>query len=379
MGLGFKEDLSVHFSEIADPRIDRRKKYPLPEILFLALYGALLRVESWRGLEVLGEGKLDFLRRFFPFSSGVPSHQTIARVFSLLQPRVFEDFFMTWMAAVGGSNAGKQIALDGKSLKGSADKGAGKAALHLLHACAVENGLCLAQLEVDHKTNEITVAPQLLDALDVQGAMISVDALNTQKEFADKIISKKAQYTLALRGNHKNLNNEVQQLMENPDTNAVRIQEVEKEHGRLVTRRYDLVPVDRTKLSQFSEWAGLQAVGRVQNSTVCGENHTIDTRHYLLSYRDEKLFAKSARSHWGIESKLHWTLDVTFGEDASQKRKDHAPRNFSVIRKMALNIARTFKQKLSVPLFQIKVTANSEYFAEILQTVGFTQRREASF
>lgn len=379
MGALAREDLAVLFDGVEDPRMDRRKRYPLCEIFFLSLYGALVGIESWRGLELIGNERLDFLRGFFPFSNGVPSHQTIARVFSLLDPKSFEQFFLNWMSQINGSNMGKQIALDGKTLRGSYDKANSKQTLHLLNACAIESGLCIGQMEVDTKTNEISVAPKLLDALDVKGAMISVDALNTQKDFAEKIIDKKANYTLALKGNHKNLNKEVHELMSKQKAESAKIQETDKKHGRLTTRTYDILPVNKDNLSEFSSWKGLLAVGRVHVLTLQAETQHEETRYYLLSYTDQALFAKSVRGHWGIENKLHWTLDVTFGEDASRKRKDHAPRNYSVIRKMGLNICRTFKEKLSVPLFQIKAGANPAFLATVLQNVGFNPRYSVPF
>ena len=383
MGSLVKEDLSVSFDEIEDPRLNRRKLYPLCEILFLALVGALLGVESWRGLELLGNERLNLLQRFFPFVHGIPSHQTIARVFSILRPKSFEEFFVAWMALANGSNDGKQIALDGKTLRGSYDKSTAKGALHLLNACAVDNGICLAQMEVDTKTNEIKVVPQMLNALDIKGAMISVDALNTQKDIAAQIIEAKAEYTLALKGNHKTLNEEVQAIFEakTEEKPKAAVTESEKEHGRLTSWVYDIEPVDKYSLSQFGEWTGLKAVDRVRTTTLTTTSgkETQDTRYYLLSYVDVNRFAKSARAHWAVEAKLHWTLDVTFGEDASRKRKDHAPQNYSLVRKFGLNIIRTFKGKLSVPLFHIKMNANTEFMSSILQKAGFSPLANYSF
>lgn len=384
MGSLVKEDLSVAFDEIEDPRINRSKLYPPCEVLFLALFGALVGVESWRGLELLGNERLSFLQRFFPFVHGIPSHQTIARVFSILRPKSFEQFFLTWMALVNGSNEGKQIALDGKTLRGSYDKTSAKDALHLLNACAVDNGICLGQMEVDGKTNEITVVPKMLDALDIKGAMISVDALNTQKDIATQIVDAEADYTLALKGNHKILNEEVQAIFKEKDAKTVSpsqeiITQTEKEHGRLTTQVYDVEQVDKYKLSQFSEWDGLKAVGRVQTTTLHSGKETHEKRYYLLSYEEVNRFAISARGHWAVESKIHWTLDVTFGEDASRKRKDHAPRNYSLIRKFGLNIIRSFKGKLSVPLFHIKMNANEGFMSSILQQAGFSLLGNYSF
>ena len=155
-----KEDLSVIISAIEDPRLDRRKLHPLGEIIFLAIFGALRGIESWRGLEILGENCIDFLRKFYPYKNGIPSHQTISRVFSLLRPKDFEKIFSAWAQQLQGSNEQKQLAIDGKSLKGTFGRSGGKSALHLLDVCAVESGLCLAQLEVESKINEMKVVPE---------------------------------------------------------------------------------------------------------------------------------------------------------------------------------------------------------------------------
>ena len=373
MGRLVKEDLAVNFDSIEDPRLDRTKKYPICEIIFLSIFGALWGVESWRGLETLGEERLDDLRNYFPFKHGIPSHQTIARVFSLLKPKSFEDFFIIWTANLNGTNDGKQIALDGKTLRGSYDKASGKQALHLLHACAVESGITLAQMEVGPKTNEITTVPAMLDALDIKGAMISVDALNTQKEIASKIVDADANYTMALKGNHKNLNREVATLFSTNQTQITeqnQFAEVEKGHGRVTERTYSIIEVNGKNLPQKGAWKGLESVGRVEVKVWKDSKETNETRFYLLSYADVKLFAKSSRGHWGVES-MHWTLDVTFSEDSSRKRKDHAPRNYSLIRKFALNALRTFKGRLSVPNAQIKCAANRDFLNTVLQGVGF--------
>ncbi len=371
MGSLVKEDLAVNFDMIEDPRLDRTKKYPIEEIIFLALFAALLGIESWRGIELVGKERIDFLRKFLLFKEGVPTHQTIGRVFSILKPKSFESFFRNYTATLCGSNEGRHIAMDGKTMCGSYDKASGKKALHLLHAQAVDMGITLAQLEVGAKTNEITTVPEMIDALDVKGAMISADALNTQKEIASKIIDAEADYTLALKGNHKTLNEDVQltfdtQLIPNENRQI----ETEKGHGRVTEWTYEVIDIDSKILPQASEWKGLKSVGRAK-TTVCKEGReTSETRYYLLSYRDIKLFAKSARGHWAVES-MHWILDVTYNEDACRKRKDNAPRNYSLIRKFALNIIKTVKGKLSVPLVHIKSAANPEYLTAMLVSAGF--------
>jgi predicted transposase YbfD/YdcC len=375
MGSLVKECLAVTFDALEDPRVDRSKKYPLQEIVFLAIFAALQGIESWRGIELLGNERLDFLRRFYLFKEGIPSHQTIGRVFSILKPKSFEAFFMAWSAALSGPSAGKQIAIDGKTSRGTYDTASGKQAIHLLNACAVESGIVLGQLEVGAKTNEITAVPEMIDALDIAGAIISGDALITQKDIAAKIIDAKADYNLALKGNHKNLNEEVKYQF---DTKKIStgssnyFSETEKSHGRVHERTYETIDVDDKILPQFSEWKGLKSIGRVSTVVWKQDKETVETRYYLLSYKGAEKFAKSARGHWAVES-MHWILDVTFGEDASRKRKDHAPRNYSLVRKFALNVIRTFKGKLSVPLTHIKSSANPEFLTSMLIGSGFTQ------
>ena len=367
---GMKEELAVIFGQLEDPRIDRHKKFPLCEIVFLVLYSALLGVESWRGIELIGHERIDFLKKFFEFSNGIPSHQTIGRVFSILKPKSFESFFIKWTSIIYGQNHGKQIAIDGKTVRGSRDKAKDKEAIHLLNAYAVDGGITLGQMEVGAKTNEIKLVPEMLDALEIKGAMISVDALNTQKDIAEKITKSGADYTLALKGNHKILNNKVENLFlvsELPFENH--LEDFEKLHGRETHRVYDVLSVDKYILDETLDWKGLKAVGMVQTKNLKSEKST-EIRYYLLSYSDVNLFAKSARGHWGVES-LHWSLDVTFNEDASTKRKDFAPRNYSLIRKFALNIMRPLKGKLSIPLMKIKAAMKPEYLEKLLTDSGF--------
>ncbi|MES2616129.1 MAG: ISAs1 family transposase [Bdellovibrionota bacterium] len=236
---------------------------------------------------------------------------------------------------------------------------------------------------MDTKTNEITVIPDIIDALDIKGAMISVDALNTQKNIADKIITAQADYTLALKGNHKNLNEEVELLF---NTNKIDLatekdehfEECEKEHGRITTRVYETISVNENNLKKFSEWKGLKSIGKVETTTLKNQKETIEFRYYLLSYIGAKRFGQAARGHWGIENKLHWSLDVIYNEDGSRKRVDYAPRNYSLIRKFALNVCRSFKEKLSIPLFHIKNAANPEFFQSILLKAGFKLLAEST-
>lgn len=376
MGALLKEPLDISFASINDPRLNRTKKYPLEEVLFIPIFAAFCGIESWRGMELLANEKIDYLKTFFPFKNGIPNHQTIGRVLSLLKPAAFESFFMKFTAELNGTNEGKQIAIDGKTVRGSANKNIGQKPIHLLNAVAVDTGLVLGQLEVGAKTNEIKTVPQMLDMLDIKGAMISVDALNTQKDIAEQIIDAKADYTLALKGNHKNLNEKTKELFEhqNEQKNITTVNQVEKKNGRVTEREFSILPVNSNNLPESIFWKGLESIGKVVTTVFRNNQQTSEARYYLLSYLDSNVFAKSARGHWAVES-MHWTLDVTFGEDASTKRKDHAPRNYSLIRKFVLNIMRTLKDKLSIPLMQTKAVANQDFLTILLEKASFKQSR----
>jgi predicted transposase YbfD/YdcC len=374
--IGFEGENSVEvvFDGLEDPRIDRHKLYPISEIFFLTLAASLVGVRSWRGAETFGIERLEWLRGFFPFEEGIPSHQTIGRVFSLVKPAILERAFVQFMTAATKKSPEQIIALDGKTLRGSFDKAKGQKALHILNACAIENGLSLGQLTVGEKTNEITAVPELLDILDLKNATITTDALNTQKDIAQKVISSNNDYVLPVKGNQKNLLEEIQQEFETTVANIDGInflETTEKGHGRIDKRTYTSLPA--AHLHAFSGWPGLQSIGMAVTESQRGEKTTREVRYYIISFLpDVKRFANAVRGHWGVENKLHWSLDVTFGEDASRIRKDHAPVNFSLVRKLALNLMRNEKTcRKSIPQKMIKASLNPDYHTLLLKSGGF--------
>lgn len=368
-GALIREDLSELFSSIYDPRVERHKIYPAGEILFLALTGAISGIESWRGLELFGNDRLDFLRRYLPYKDGICSHQTISRVFSLIAAKNFEYFFIRLVAKLFPNAENEIIAIDGKTLRGSGDNSCDQEPLHLLNAWAVKNGISLGQLEVGSKTNEITVVPKLIDMLDIKGATVTSDALNCQKNIAKKICEAGADYVLAVKGNQDQLYQAIAVKFEEGLSEEIPnfLQTVEKGHGRIETRTYYSIEAGEW-LPNKDEWVNLKSIG-VAISEVCkaGKN-TAETRFFICSFApDVKRLSEAVRGHWAIENNLHWVLDVTFGEDASQKRKDNAPRNFSVIRKFALNLLKRDTTKgRSGPMKRIKAAINPSYLGEIL-------------
>lgn len=373
-GALIQEDLSELFVGIEDPRIDRHKKYPLGEIIFLVLVGAIVGVESWRGLELVGNEMLSFLRRYLPYDHGICSHQTISRVFSLLSPKSFEVVVASMMSKLFPDKSPDVIAIDGKTLKGSSNRAKGIPALHVINAWSVKNGISLAQLAVGSKTNEITAMPEILDMLDVRGSTVTSDALNCQKEIAEKIINAGADYVLALKANHPQLHEAVVSKFEEElpaETKQTFLQTTEKGHGRIETRSYYSAEVGNW-LPNLGEWMSLKSIGIIMSDVHKQGSDSAQIRFFLCSFSpDAARLAEAVRGHWSVENGLHWVLDVVFNEDASKKRTDHAPRNFSLIRKMALNLLKFDKTKgRTGPMKRIKAAMNQEYLAQILQPLA---------
>jgi predicted transposase YbfD/YdcC len=364
------DTIAAIFDSVSDPRVDRTKLYSVGEIMFLILCAVLCGVDSWRGVEDFGEDRLDWLRKYLPFEHGIPSHQTLGRVMSLLKPSCVNKAFIQFISSLLNVDEDKIISLDGKTLRHSFDKATGQKPIHILNAWAVNAGLAIGQLKVESKTNEITAVPELLDLLDIKFATVVSDALITQKSIAAKLVDKECDYALPVKGNHKQLQEDVALAF---DTNSISesdvtsfLKTVEKDHGRIETRTYSILPADT--LEQQKEWAGLKFIGKVVNETYRDGKNTQEIRHYLLTFGNVSRFAKVTRGHWGIENSLHWVLDVTFGEDACRVRKDHAPENFSSVRKLALNILRQNKStKLSIPRKQARAARNTSYLDELLR------------
>ncbi len=373
-GALMQEDLSETFSGIKDPRVDRNKKYPMGEIIFLVLVGAIAGVESWRGLELVGNEKLPFLRKYLPYVHGICSHQTISRVFSLLSPKLFEMVMVKIFSQIFPGGERDIIAIDGKTLKGSANKSKGIPAMHAVNAWSVKNGICLAQLEVDSKTNEIKAVPKVIDMLDIRGATVTSDALNCQKEIAEKIITAGADYVLALKGNHPQLYETIMTKFEEElpaETKETFFQTTEKGHGRVETRTYYSAEAGNW-IPNLKAWKNLKSIGIAMSDVHRQDKDSSQSRFFLCSFSpDAQRLAEAVRGHWGVENGLHWVLDVVFKEDASKKRTDHAPRNFSLIRKIALNLLKLDKTKgRSGPMKRIKAAMNHDYLAQILQPLA---------
>jgi predicted transposase YbfD/YdcC len=338
-----------HFNAITDPRIERCKKHQLMDILLLAISAVLSGAEGWEDIEDFGHLKLDWLKKYGDFSAGIPRHDTIARVICRLKPDEIENAFQSWISSLVKVTGADIIAIDGKTARRSFTTKDRKTALHTVSAWSCQHQLVLGQTAVDSKTNEITAIPELLAMLDIENSIITLDAMGCQKEIAKQIIKKKADYILALKGNHSGMQGELEAWWHKcereglNDKNSDRHIEVSSGHGRIETRDCQQLLVDNSWLDKKFRWSGLNSVIKVSAHVYdkSAGTETTETRWYISSLNlNAEQALNAVRSHWQVES-MHWMLDMTFREDESRIRKQQGPLVFNVMRKIAMAL---FKQ-----------------------------------
>lgn len=370
------------FGSVEDPRIDRSKIYPLIEILFLTTSAVLSGFEEWDEIVDFGEEKIAWLRKYLPYEQGIPSHDTVNRVISLIDNRAFEECFINWATMDIELSEGTVISIDGKKLRGSATKKeqqtahaqGGKSAFHIVHAWCHELQLCLAQYQTDAKSNEITAIPVILDFLEISGCIITLDSMGCQKKIAQKIIQKEAHYIMGLKDNQEALSLAVFTAFAENDEQADRNKALQEEqnHGRKESRLCRVLPADLLpEWGQSSDWKGLKSIIEIQSHRKIMASGAVEneTRYYISSLDvDAQAFNQLVRSHWTIENQLHWTLDVIFGEDQSRKRIRNAAQNFSTIRKITLNLLKAQSEKISVNRKRNKCALSDQYREK---TLGF--------
>ena len=332
-------DPRPYFADLPDPRRETKNKlHRLSDIVMIVLCAVISGIEDWVGMEDFAREKEDWLRRFLSLPHGVPSHDTLSDVIGRIKPKAFAEAFMRWTQAALPSLGGEHVALDGKALRGSRE---GDSAVHLMSAFATQARLVLTQQVVADKSNEITAIPELLNLLALEGALVTIDAIGCQKTIAQKIVDQGADYVLALKDNHRQLADDVKLWLdtEMAEGRLVLKETVEKDHGRLETRRYGL-SAQLDWLAQKPEWARLKAVGIVESIREIAGKSSTERRYYLCSIDDLERYAQVVRDHWRIENQQHWVLDVQFGEDANRARKDHSAINLALVRRTALNLLR---------------------------------------
>lgn len=362
--------LLTHFQILEDPRLERSRLHNLLDILAITICAVICGADSWVDVQKYGIAKHDWLKRFLQLPNGIPSHDTFGRVFAAILPEQFQACFAAWMAEVAERLGLHQIAIDGKTLRGSHDRGRGKVALHLISAWAVENHLSLGQQAVDDKSNEITAIPKLLEVLDLHGALVTIDAMGCQKEIAQQIVEQGGDYVLAVKENQPKLYEEIAQLeqaaLEKEYAGCSSYAEQERSHGRQELRAC-WVLTDLESLQERSKWLGLQSVIVVVRERTAGEKNTCE-KHYYISNRQlsAERFLGAIRGHWGIENSLHWVLDVTFDEDKSRIRKDHGPENFALLRRMAVSLLKAEGSKGSIRGKRLIAGWNNDFMEKVL-------------
>ena len=354
-----KKSLIEHLGTITDPRVNRTKDHELIDILVIAICALLCRAESFNEMEDFGNAKLAWFKTFLSLRNGIPSHDTFNRVFSALNPEEFLEAFLNWTQGLRRAVPQEIVAMDGKALRRALT--AEKNPKYIVSAWAEDNGLVLGQLKVEEKSNEITALPQLLRVLELSGCIVTLDAMGCQTNIAKEIKEADADFLLALKGNQASVHREVKEFLDdaiaesktwrpggasaNGAARVVTKKMVEKDHGRLETREY----FQSGELSWFadrSKWEGLQSVGAVRSTREINGKIGTEWRYYLCSLPlDIERFARAVRGHWGIENKLHWILDVHFGEDQSRARTGYAAENLATLRRFAINLLKSEKTK----------------------------------
>jgi predicted transposase YbfD/YdcC len=362
-----------YFRLIPDPRVQRTRKHELPEILFIALAAVICGAECWTQVEEYAKANRDWLERVLDLPNGIPSHDTLGRVFAALDPDALEAVLQAFVRDLAGDSAGKHIAIDGKTLRRSFDRAAEQNAIHMVTAWVHENHAAFGQVKVDEKSNEITAVPKLLELLNLQEATVTIDAMGCQKEIAEQIVAGGGDYLLALKGNQGTLHDEVSEFFDDVLVRGLQAplathKSLHKDHGRIEERRV-WVSTEVAWLRDAQEWEGLSAIVAVQSTrTIKGES-TTERRHYICSAdKSAEELGQLIRQHWSVENELHWTLDVAFREDDCRVRVQHAAENLARIRRLALSLLKQDKTtKAGIHAKRLKAAWSRNYLLKILK------------
>lgn len=366
--------LFAHFADLPDPRKRPHEcDHLLIDIISIAILAVICGADEITALETFGHARQEWLQTFLALPHGIPSHDTFGRVLARLSPREFERCFRRWVASVAQLTAGEVVALDGKRLRRSHARAQGQEPLQLVSAWAQANRLTLGQYKVADDSNEITAVPELLRLLDVTGCIVTVDAINTQKDTAAAIRAQGADYVLALKANHGLLYEAVQDLCAAVEDNRTAHlpfathQTLDGEHGRIETRCY-LSVMAPEYLPGFAEWQDLVSVGKVEARREVGDKVSVETRYYLTSLVvDAPRLAQAVRGHWSVENSCHWVLDVVFGEDDCRVRTGHAAENFALLRRLANSLLQQEKTtKVGIANKRFKAALDPRYLLKVL-------------
>ena len=360
-----------YFNDLPDYRQPGKVEYPLPEVLLLILLAVLAGAETFTYIARFGEKKLELLRRFRPFKNGTPAHDHLGDIFATLDPKAFHRCFVAWVAARTNTPV-ELISLDGKTSRRSVQTKASKEAIHMVSAFAARQRIVLGQVKVNEKPNEIVAIPALLDMMSIEGAVVTIDAMGCQRNIARKIIDKKADYILALKGNQTKLREDVeifvdeQKPLQYKDATISTHETTDADHGRVETRKYTVLH-DVEWLQERHDWPGLKGVVVVESKREIAGKITNETRFYItsLSLKAEAV-GPMVRAHWAIENSLHWVMDMVFRDDECRIRTSHAPTNFATCRHIAYNLYRKAPGKDSIRLRRKTAGWDDEYLASLI-------------
>ena len=361
-----------HFADLTDPR-RRKVVYPLINIVAIAICAVIAGADDFVSIAEWGRQKRDWLSKILDLSSGIPSHDRFNAVFAALKPAEFEKCLVSWITALHELTAGQVVAIDGKTLRHSFDTATGKSAIHMVSAWATANDISLGQVVVDAKSNEITAIPKLLQLLEISGSVVTIDAMGCQTAIAETIVNGGADYVLAVKDNQPTLHAGIAgHFLDQMEDDFARIKVSQHEtnergHGRDEHRTYMVcdAPAD---LPDLARWKNLKRIGIAINETIRDGKTTDDVRYYILSRKmSARSFGAAVRGHWGIENRLHWQLDMTFGEDQCRIRKGNADANFSILRRTALSLLKNEKTaKVGMKNKRLTAAWNTEYLEKVL-------------
>ena len=374
-------DLSIprFFAKLQDPRRAHRRLHRLQDILVIALCAVIAGAQDWQQIETFGRKRRDWLSSFLELPNGIPSHDTFERVFNRLEPQAFQACFRKWVQAVSAALRIKHVAIDGKTLRGSGSAALGP--LHLVSAWATAQHLSLGQVAVDSKSNEITAIPALLELLDLNGALVTIDAMGCQKAIAQKIVDQGGHYALTVKDNQEHLLEDIQQVLQKAlDTDFAGLehdtyQTRERGHGREEYRCYTVLHTTEG-IRNADAWAKLTTIGMCTSErTVKGET-TSEVRYFIGDKKvGAKYYALGLRHHWGIENNLHWQLDVNFDEDGNRVTKRNAAENLALLRRLTLTLLKAHPSKDSIAKKRFAAALDPSFLEEILRGDGILEKR----
>lgn len=371
------ESIRRYFADLPDPRHKIGCRHRLDEMVIIAIMAVICGADDWVAVSRFARTKRKWLKTFLELPHDVPSHDTLDRVFAAINPEAFERCFLRWIEALAKVVSKGLIAIDGKTLRHSFDKASAQAAIHMISAWSAANGLIFGQIATEAKSNEITAIPKLLELLDISGAVVTIDAMGCQKDIAAKIVENKADYVFSLKGNQGTLHNEVSWWLDQAIAGKLRgaqldhYRQVNKGHGRVETREvWCTRQVDW--FADRGQWAGLASLIAVDSERRLADGTVQEERRYFISSlpdADAKTFAKLIRGHWQIENNLHWSLDISFNEDACRIRKGNGAENFSRLRRIALNLLRNEKTaKVGIKNKRLQAGWDEDYLLTVLTT-----------